>query len=201
MSGFSRIRDFTGLAVLGIGLAIALYVAIIPIRLAIAHSRTPMPQLALTLGGGTDREEFAATFARHHPHLDIWVSSGSAPSVAAKIFEAAGTPLSRVRLTHRATDTVTNFTTTVELLQQQRIEHIYLITSDFHMKRARAIAFWVLGSRGIAYTPIEVPSDGPSAESSWRIGRDVGRSLLWLATGKTGASFGLQLQGLFRLAK
>jgi hypothetical protein len=47
----------------------------------------------------------------------------------------------------------------------------------------------VLGSRGIAFTPISIPSDRFVPESPLRILRDTGRSILWLTTGRTGASF------------
>ncbi|MHC5722289.1 MAG: YdcF family protein, partial [Nostoc sp.] len=73
---------------------------------------------------------------------------------------------------------------------------IYLITSDYHMKRARAIAAIVLGSQGIAVTPVEVPSQGDKSETLVRILRDCGRSLLWVVTGRTGASFNPRLKKL-----
>ncbi|MHC5731641.1 MAG: YdcF family protein, partial [Nostoc sp.] len=57
------------------------------------------------------------------------------------------------------------------------------------MKRARAIAAIVLGSHGIAVTPVEVPSQGDKSETLVRILRDCGRSILWVVTGRTGASF------------
>ncbi|MEH1929758.1 YdcF family protein [Nostoc sp.] len=67
----------------------------------------------------------------------MWVSSGSHPDKSRAIFQAAGIADSRVYLD---TDTVTNFTTLVRVFQQQQIQHIFLITSDFHMPRAKAIA-------------------------------------------------------------
>ena len=58
----------------------------------------------------------------------------------------------------RATDTVTNFTTLVVDFVTQKLHNIYLITSDDRLRRARAIASIVLGSRGIAVTPLAVSS-------------------------------------------
>ena len=66
------------------------------------------------------------------------------------------------------------------------LQHIYLITSDFHMRRARVIATVVLGSRGDVVTPIAVHSKRPS-ETMFRALRDGGRTVVWLFTGKTGA--------------
>ncbi len=42
---------------------ILLLLCIIPVRLAIATVRAPLPQAILTLGGGSAREEFTARFA------------------------------------------------------------------------------------------------------------------------------------------
>ncbi len=61
--------------ILGLGLAIALYIASIPVRLAVVKERVPAPQAIFVLGGGGDREEFAAKFARRQADLDVWVST------------------------------------------------------------------------------------------------------------------------------
>lgn len=161
----------------------------IPVRLAVAHYLTPKPQAILTLGGGANREEFTARFAQFYPDIKIWISSGTYPRSARKIFQEAGIADERVNLDYQATDTVTNFTTLVSVFQQQRIQHIFVITSKLHMPRAKAIATVVLGSRGIAFTPVTVPSNATELESNSRILRDIGRSFLWLFTGYTGAEF------------
>ena len=160
---------------------------IIPIRLAIASYIAPNPQAILTLGGGSAREEFTAEFAPHFPNLDIWVSSGIPPQQARAIFQAARITDSRIHLDYRAVDTVTNFTTLVADFQQRQIHHVYLITSDFHMPRATAIATIVLGSHGITFNPASIASDRPR-ESYLHILRDIIRSLVWIFTGRTGAS-------------
>ncbi len=159
----------------------------IPIRLGLAHLQSPTPQLILTLGGTIERETFTAQFAQQHPNLDIWVSSGVATSLAQKVFKEAGIPEQQVHLDQRAIDTVTNFTTLVQDFKTNDIHHVYLITSDFHMRRSIAIAFFVFGSHGIAFTPVAIPSQNP--DESWlRVARDVGRSVVWIITGHTGAS-------------
>jgi uncharacterized SAM-binding protein YcdF (DUF218 family) len=169
-----------------------LLLSIIPIRLAIAFYIAPQPQAILTLGGGDEREKFTAEFAQNYPNLDIWVSTGIPPQKANAIFQATGIPEHRLYLDYRASDTVTNFTTLVADFKQRGIQHIYLITSDFHMPRAKAIATLVLGSQGIAFTPISIPSNEPR-ESILRIVRDSGRSLLWIISGRTGASLNSHL--------
>ncbi|MBD2345492.1 YdcF family protein [Anabaena subtropica] len=161
----------------------------IPVKLAIAYYQTPLPQAILTLGGGSSREEFTAFFAQYYPDMKIWVSSGTPPHKAREIFRAAGIADHRLHLDYSATDTVTNFTTLVDIFQQQQIQHIFLITSDFHMPRAKAIATIVLGSRGIAFTPVSIASKKTELESILRIVRDIVRSLLWIVTGYTGTEF------------
>lgn len=167
--------------------------SIIPIRLAIATKIAPLPQAILTLGGLPEREAFAVQLAKMHPGLEIWISSGS-PSDKADGFEAAGIPSTLVHIDHRAVDTVTNFTSLVEDFKRHNIQHLYVVTSDYHMPRAMAIATIVLGSQGIAFTPVPVPSN--QASESWlHILRDIGRALFWVVTGHTGASLNPRYSG------
>ena len=105
-----------------------------------------------------------------------------------EIFQEAGILDREFYLDRRATDTVTNFTTLVADFKKRKFKHIYLITSDFHMPRAKAIAFVVLGSQGITYTPVSVASNTPP-ESQLKIVRDLGRSFLWIFTKRTGSSW------------
>lgn len=174
-----------------IGLAVILtgFASFIPLRLAIAQRLAPEPQAILTLGGGSQREIFTAQFAQQHPQLPIWVSSGIRKSEAKLIFQNANIPEDRVILDYRAVDTVTNFTTLVSDLQKSKIKHIYLITSDFHMPRSQAIATLVLGSRGITFTSVSIPTNQPP-EPWYEVLRDFGRGIVWLFTGRTGASLG-----------
>nr|WP_317109269.1 YdcF family protein [Chroococcidiopsis sp. SAG 2025] len=158
---------------------------IIPLRLTIALYQTPLPQAIIALGGDPIRETFAADFALQHPPLEIWISS---PYLKTFDFPDLPSPSgSRIHIDRRAVDTVTNFTSLVADFKQRYFQHVYLITSDFHMARAKAIAFFVFGSQGIAVTPISVPSNKPP-ESWFHICRDVCRTWLWILTGRTGAS-------------
>ncbi|MEA5570398.1 YdcF family protein [Calothrix sp. UHCC 0171] len=171
-------------------------VSIIPLRLYITSLQAPQPQAILTLGGETEREVYTANFAKYYPELEIWVSTGIVPQEARTIFQTAGIADSRLHLDYQAIDTVTNFTTLVEEFKKRKIQHLYLITSDFHMPRAKAIATFVLGSQGIIFTPVSVPSHQPK-ESKLRILRDSGRSILWIITGRTGASLKTRQQNLY----
>lgn len=149
------------------------------------------PSVALVLGGAPEREQFAAQFAKTHPDVEIWVSSGSNPEYAQWVFDQAHIPTDQWQLDYQAVDTVTNFTTLVDKLQSRQIDEVYLITSDYHMRRASVVAQIVLGSRGIGFQPIAVTTEnGPERpETLLKEVRDGVRSLLWVVTGKTGSEW------------
>ncbi|QOV21423.1 YdcF family protein [Anabaenopsis elenkinii] len=147
------------------------------------------PQAVLVLGGSTshlEREKFTANFVRDHPSLPIWISGGSPPRSTQNVFAQAGVDPKRLHLDYQAVDTVTNFTTLVDELQAKGIKSVYLITSEFHMRRARVVGEIVLGSRGIQFKPVPVPSKKVNEPWDKSI-RDGMRALVWLATGYTGA--------------
>lgn len=144
------------------------------------------PQAMLVLGGATEREQFAAAFAKQHPELPIWVSSGSNPEYAEWVFTKAGIEPQRIHLDYQAVDTVTNFTTLADYFRDRNIQSVYLITSDYHMPRAQVIGEIVLGSRGIDFQPVAVPSNR-SPEPFNKVVRDAARSMLWVMTGNTGS--------------
>ncbi|HYW20069.1 MAG TPA: YdcF family protein [Nodularia sp. (in: cyanobacteria)] len=146
------------------------------------------PQAVLVLGGSTprlEREKFTANFVREHPNLPIWISGGSPPTSTEKVFAKAGVDPKRLYLDYEAVDTVTNFTTLVDELQAEGIKSVYLITSEFHMRRARVVGEIVLGSRGIQLQPVPVPSNNMREPVDKSI-RDGARALIWVATGYTG---------------
>jgi uncharacterized SAM-binding protein YcdF (DUF218 family) len=182
------------LAGLILAIAVGLF-SIIPVKIVIAFHQTPLPQAIFVLGGDSHRMEFAAQFWRSHQDLDIWVSDfDSNLNHNRLIFQKFGVPDQRLRLDGRATDTVTNFTTLAKDFVQNKIQHIYLITSDYHMRRSIAIAAIVRGSQGIVVTPLAVPSSEDRSESLVRVLRDCGRSLLWIVIGRTGASLNPRLK-------
>lgn len=153
------------------------------------------PQAIVMLGGSSpylEREKFTAEFAQRHPHILIWFSSGARSPVpyqayTTSIFVNAGVEPSRLHFDYQAQDTVTNFTTLVDQLQSRGIDSVYLITSDYHMRRAQVIGEIVLGSRGIDLKLVPMPS-GQTSESLGKAIRDGFRAMLWLTTGHTGMS-------------
>lgn len=149
------------------------------------------PQAVLVLGGSTkhlERERFTVEFARQHPDLPIWVSGGSPNKrYIEKFFAKEGIAPNRLHLDNRAVDTVTNFTTLADDLKARGIKSVYLITSDYHMRRASVIGEIVLGSRGIVLKPVSVPSD-KAPEPVEKSVRDGARAILWVVTGRTGST-------------
>ncbi len=148
------------------------------------------PEAILVLGGAPEREHFAAKFAHQHPDLEVWVSSGTNPEYAQWLFQEADIASDRVHLDYRAVDTVTNFTTLVEDLKREGVESVYLVTSDYHMRRAKIIAQVVLGRYDITFQPVPVPSEEVVAEPLVRGLRDGARAMLWVFTGQTGSTLG-----------
>jgi uncharacterized SAM-binding protein YcdF (DUF218 family) len=143
------------------------------------------PQAIFVLGGEEERELFAAKFARAHPNLPVWISSGAPQGYAKKVFKKAGVASESLHLDYQAIDTVTNFTTFVDRFESKGITSVYVITSDDHMRRARVIGEIVFGSRGIKVKPVTFTSARHS-EPIGKTVRDSFRSLLWLTTGYAG---------------
>lgn len=174
----------------GFGIVVGLLLAwllTLGLNLVIALRQAPLPEAILVLGGDPRRELAAAKLATRYPHMPVWVSSGEDPARSQQIFQSVGLDADRVHLDYSAADTVTNFTTLVPVFKRRHIRHLYVVTSEFHMPRARAIGTVVLGSQGILFTPVAVESDRPS-EPRAKIMRDLGRSVFWLATGRTGST-------------
>ncbi|XGV98497.1 MAG: YdcF family protein [Leptolyngbya sp. BL-A-14] len=145
------------------------------------------PQAILVLGGAPKRENFAAEFARQHPEIPVWVSGGSPREYTESVFADAGVDLNRLHVDRKAVDTVSNFTTLVDQFRSRGIHSVYLITSDYHMRRACVIGELVFGSRGIDLKPVPMPSD-QTTEPLIKTLRDGARAVLWLTTGHSGST-------------
>lgn len=168
---------------------LAILLGYIPLRLAITQVRVSQPQAIFVLGGHYRRMTFAAEFWQSHRDLEIWLSGVIPNPSLERVFAKANIPDRVIHYEQCATDTVTNFTCNVDRFARDRMWRVYLITSDYHMRRSRAIATFIFGSRGIIATPIVVSHQSPKPrESIWKVLRDCVRSILWLFTGRSGAS-------------
>lgn len=185
----------------GKGLALILIVGAvvyIPLRMALTHWQVPDPQGILILGGDYDRAKAGAELAAQNPQFPLWITGYSFDRLTLEgDFDPLKIAPSRLHYGFCSTDTVTDFTCTVDDLSAHHIRHVYLITSDYHLPRAMAIAWWVLGSRGIIVTPYPVVCQRSQCssipETRWRVVRDQLRSMVWILTGRSGASLNPRL--------
>lgn len=166
---------------------ILIFIAYFPLRIAMARWHMAKPDAILVLAGDAARFPFSARLAQDHPNMEIWYSVGAAGITEVEKHVKAGLLKNPAHCIGGAVDTVTNFTSIVDHLERADVRHVWLVTSDYHMRRASRIATVVLGSRGIAFTPATV-SSSDKPESWWHATRDYMRALGWFLTGHTGAS-------------
>ena len=142
------------------------------------------PQLVLVLGGDVDRERVGARLARELK-LPLLVSGGSNPEYATWLIQDEGLEVERVELDYRAQDTLGNFTSLVDELQDRQVKHLLLVTSADHLARSMAVGQVVAGSRGIHLTGVPVACEPRCvSESSLKTWRDWIRAVAWVATGR-----------------
>eukprot|EP00741_Cyanophora_paradoxa_P011242 tig00020554_g10861.t1 len=158
---------------------------------------SPRGEAVFVLGGEESREAYAALYVRERPDLPVWVSSGSPAHYACRVFVNRGVEPERVFLDYRAIDTLTNFTTMVETFSALGVRRVLLVTTGDHMARAATIARLVFGSRGIALTPLPVPTPRPN-EPRRKVLKDALRSVCWLATGFVGHTRQAYFDFIFR---
>ena len=142
------------------------------------------PQLVLVLGGDVDRERVGARLARELA-LPLLVSSGSNPEYATWLIQDEGLDARHVQLDYRARDTLGNFTSLVDELQQEEVRHVLLVTSTDHLARSLAVGQVVAGSRGIHLTGVPVACEPNCVdENPVKYWGDWLRAVIWVATGK-----------------
>jgi uncharacterized SAM-binding protein YcdF (DUF218 family) len=142
------------------------------------------PQRVLVLGGDVDREKAGLQLGRRLA-LPVVVSGGSNPEYAHWLMDREGLSQSRVRLDYRAKDTLGNFTSLVDDLKREGVQHVLLVTSRDHLPRAIVVGRLVAGSRGIRLTAVPVACAPRCLEES--LGKQVGdglRALAWVLTGR-----------------
>ncbi|MFM8293831.1 MAG: YdcF family protein [Microcystaceae cyanobacterium] len=184
----------------GLSLFILLLFILFPLRRWITYRYYPDPQAIIVLGGDFQRTRQAVRLAQRYPHLPIVISDlPRFRPIHQQILDYARIDPRRITYDTCATDTLTNFTCLVDWLHRPHhppIHHVYLVTSDYHMARAQAIASIVLSSQGMVMTPYTVtsPYAPESPESMGKIIRDQIRAIIWLVTGRTGASLNERIE-------
>jgi uncharacterized SAM-binding protein YcdF (DUF218 family) len=153
-----------------------------PYRRALLNRRAP--ELVLVLGGDVDRERVGARLARQL-ELPLLVSGGSNREYATWLLQEERMNPERVTLDYRARDTFSNFTSLVDELQSEGIQHVLLVTSENHLPRSMAVGQVVAGSRGIRLTGVPVACS-PDCEQEVRLKqiRDWLRAMAWVITGR-----------------
>ncbi|WP_241462941.1 MULTISPECIES: YdcF family protein [Prochlorococcus] len=141
-------------------------------------------QLILVLGGDIDREKAGFKMAKKL-NLPIIISGGSNPEYSEWLAEKEGLPSKLIRRDYRAQDTLGNFTSLVNDLSSDNINHIFLITSEDHIDRAIIVGKIIAGSRGIKLKSISIPcAHKCKKESQKKYYIDIIRSITWVVTGK-----------------
>ena len=142
------------------------------------------PQLVLVLGGDIDREKLGLKMA-NELRLPIIISGGSNPEYSEWLVQKEGIKSDQVKRDYRAKDTLGNFTSLVDELSNDGINHALLITSEDHIDRAMTIGNIVAGSRGIRLTSISVPCASLCKdESQGKQYIDLIRAITWVGIGK-----------------
>ncbi|GAB5373213.1 hypothetical protein AAMO2058_001731100 [Amorphochlora amoebiformis] len=185
--------------------------------------------IIVVLGGRPEREHFAAWVATQSRYRDVrlLVSSGTYRNKNDFNPDSLLNPYrdrfwgvdfksleERLILDRKAIDTVTNFTTTVEIIRSWGCKRALVITSLLHKRRAEMIGRIVYGGSGIGMNVLACPKNYPKklnieinkshqhqsldarkgkdtaqhSENVCRIVRDCVRALLWLLTGIDGRS-------------
>lgn len=142
------------------------------------------PERILVLGGDVDRERAGLQLSRRL-NLPLVVSGGSNPEYAHWLMETEGLREGQVVLDYRANDTLGNFTSLVDDLREQGVQHVLLVTSEDHLPRALTVGSLVAGSRGIRLTGVPVSCGVDCVqESPGKRWGDGLRALAWVITGR-----------------
>ena len=155
---------------------------IYPFVKAISNSQSP--QIILVLGGDVDREVAGMKIAKVLG-LPLLISGGSNPEYSNWLIQKENLSPNLVKRDYRAEDTLTNFTYIVDELSEENINHILLITSEYHIKRAKVVGQIISGSRGIKLTSLSIPCPSDCKYEGMRKRNiDLLRAITWVATGK-----------------
>ena len=141
------------------------------------------PDAILVLGGGPHRDILGIEAAHRYPDAIFIVStSGAKHCTYNLVLEHGQIHSDRFILDMRASDTLTNFTSTLPILKEHSAKKVIVVTSSGHWPRANNLATVVLGSNAIAYEPYLLERDGDN-ESEVKTWIDTIRASLWVVFG------------------
>ena len=149
-----------------------------------AITSNKLPELVFILGGDIDREIAGMEIAKQLK-LPLLISSGTNPEYSDWLIKSKEMSSYLIRKDYRAEDTLTNFTSLIDELYEENLSHLLLVTSDYHIERAKAIGHIIAGSRGIKITSLSIPCSSQCIqESNNKKNIDVLRSIAWILTGR-----------------
>eukprot|EP00039_Didymoeca_costata_P022308 m.346483 g.346483 ORF g.346483 m.346483 type:complete len:169 (-) comp29381_c0_seq1:194-700(-) len=136
-----------------------------------------MKTVILHLGGTLARGHKAVELLREHPGAILFVSSEGGDVKA--FYSELGVSQEPI-VDNEAWDTVTNFTYTYSRIKALHPDKIYVVTHDWHMQRAMAIAHAVWFGTNVELIPAHYKDASQRNESVWH---DRLRAWLWRFTG------------------
>lgn len=137
----------------------------------------------LCLGGNNDRLIRALELAKQYPHAKLILSTldYKRSELHQKLLDE-GLNENQFIIDYKAIDTLGNFVDTLPLVRPLKPSKVYIVTDDFHMKRARTIADIVYF--GLGYELIACPcATGTPQEPKAAIDAARLQALFWKTTG------------------
>ena len=158
-----------------------------------SNFNTQEPQIILVLGGDIDREISGIKIAKEL-NIPLIISGGSNAEFSDWLIKEGGISKEMVKRDYRAKDTLSNFTSIIDDLKSESINHIILITSKYHINRAKIVGEIISSSRGIRVTSLSIPCNASceikaKKESIKKKHIDLIRSVIWVITGQDIKSF------------
>ena len=140
--------------------------------------------IILHLGGNINRSYKAAEVATNFPLARIVISTEGPINQALDIYKEKGITKDRIDLDFNAWDTVTNFTETKAKINLANPKKLYVVTDEFHMRRAMIIAKICYFDSALELVPCSSTYNAPDRkEANSMIRYDAVRTGIWKATG------------------
>jgi hypothetical protein len=134
----------------------------------------------LHLGGRFDRVRTTVNLASD-PITRPWtiISTEYAPAEIARLFAEAKVP-GLITFHYWAWDTLTNFTLTRKLIRSRGTKHLFVVTDQYHMRRAMVIAKIVYAFTGVTvHAATHKTAEPGRVEPLFQVIKDGARAVVW----------------------
>jgi hypothetical protein len=138
-----------------------------------------MAKVILQLGGNVERLNTGIKVLQEHPDAKMIISSELPPEECIKKLKAAKIPKERFIFDYQAWDTITNFTTTLPMIQDIGVGEMYIVSDLFHIPRVKVICETIYSGKNIKIHYVSHGTDNHK-EPIWY---DAVRALVWRLTG------------------